>query len=92
MRFILEIKSNKLHLQLGETFKDLVKGCKFRSAETQTMVKDKEFNEMELQEMFRGSYSGEISVDHFVENPEDLGLFITDYHTLINTYNKGRGK
>lgn len=84
LRFILEIKSSKLHLQADESFKELVKLSKKKTQGTQTSVGDKPFRELELREMFSPAYTGEISAGHFISNPQELELFISDYFALLN--------
>jgi Vacuolar sorting protein 9 (VPS9) domain len=84
IRFILEIKSNKLHLLPDENFKELVVGCKRKTQETQTAIQDVPFDELELHPMLKENYTGEISVEHFLKCPKDLEVFIADYYTLLN--------
>ena len=82
LSFILEIKSNKLHLQSGENFKQLLKASKKKSKETQTSLEDLQFHEVELHEFYKENYSGEVSVSHFTQNPKDLELFIADFYAM----------
>ena len=83
MRFISEIKSNKLHLAPDENFKQLVQKCKRKTIETQTMFEESHYQEVELKDFVKLSYDGEISVSHFLSSPNDLERFIEDYQNLL---------
>ena len=85
----MELKASKLHLMPDENFKDLVMKCKKINKTTQTSVQG---NEIELQEFLNLSYSGDISVEHFLENPRDIERFIFDYWMLVNLNKCGMNK
>jgi hypothetical protein len=87
LRFISEIKSNKLHLAPDENFKQLVQRSKKKSIETQTLFEESHYQEVELKDLVSPSYEGEISVNHFLSNPQDLERFIEDYHNLVKAKN-----
>jgi hypothetical protein len=83
LRFISEIKSNKLHLGPHENFKELVQKAKKKHVETQTAFEETHFGEVELKNLGKIRYNGEISISHFLSSPEDLEVFIEDYWTLL---------
>jgi len=83
LKFIIEIKSGKLHLAPGEDFKDLVKLNKKKHQQTQTSLEDSNFAEVELRSFAKLKYTGEISVNHFINNPSALATFIDDFNSLL---------
>lgn len=83
LKFIIEVRSNKLHLAPGENFKELKKLGKKKNQETQTVFEDSIYAEVELTSFVKFKYSGEVSVSHFINNPADLSLFIEDYNSML---------
>ena len=68
----------------NEDFKELVKIGKKKNVETQTSFEDKVIREVELHEIFKGNYEGEVSAEYFLDNPMDLKIFIMDFYALLN--------
>jgi len=76
LNFILELSEEKLRMQPGECFQELVRRSRTQSRGVQTLIHS--FVPQETK------YKGPIATEHFLNNPQDLELFIQDYFNLVN--------
>lgn len=84
LKFLLELNESKLKLATNENYEELTKGSREKSRSCQTSPIPSENPEVELGPIVKLSYQGVISVNHFLENPQDLQNFINDYYNLLN--------